>query len=80
MTLIIKIPDDEYKTLKSTGAWNSGLIECVKNGIPLDDVKAEIQAKYDSIPWRYIQYDDGWIDALEWVLYILDNIGKAERR
>lgn len=35
MTLIINIPDDEYKTLKSTGAWNSGLIECVKNGTPL---------------------------------------------
>lgn len=49
------------------------------HGTPLDDVKAEIQAKYDSIPWRNNEYDDGWIEALEWVLFsILDNIGKAE--
>lgn len=36
MTLIINIPDDEYNILKSTGAWNSGLVECVKNGTLLE--------------------------------------------
>ncbi len=43
MKLIINIPDDDYKILNTTGAWNSSLIECIKNGIPFDDVKAEIE-------------------------------------
>ena len=34
----------------------------------IEDIKAEIQTKYDSIPYRNNQYDDAWIDALEWVL------------
>lgn len=33
-----------------------------------EDIRAEIQTKYDSIPWRNNQYDDGWIEGLEWVL------------
>ena len=81
MKLIIDIPDNVYEMVMNTGTfgiYRFNTAKAIKNGIPLDDVKAEIQAKYDSIPWRYIQYDDGWIDALEWVLYILDNIDKAE--
>ena len=38
----------------------------------IEDVKAEITAKYDSIPFRYNYYDDGWIDGLEWVLNVID--------
>ena len=34
----------------------------------IEDIRAEIQIKYDSIPYRNNQYDDAWIDALEWVL------------
>ena len=34
----------------------------------IDDIKAEMQTKCDSIPYRNNQYDDAWIDALEWVL------------
>jgi len=34
----------------------------------LDKIRAEIKTKYDSIPWRNNDYDDGWIEALEWVL------------
>lgn len=33
----------------------------------LDKIKAEIKTKYDSIPWRNNDYDDGWVEALEWV-------------
>lgn len=38
----------------------------------IDDIKAEIQAKYDVIPWRENENSDGWIEALEWVLEIID--------
>lgn len=62
MELIIDIPDDEYKTLKTTGAWNSGLIECIKNGRTLDDVKAEILKRVDEHCARTLE--------------IFDNIGK----
>jgi len=75
--LIIDIPEEKLNVINNS-IYDPDLYKAIANGIPLDDVKAEIQAKYDSIPWRYIQYDDGWIDALEWVLGILDNIGKAE--
>ena len=34
----------------------------------IEDIKAEIKEKYDSIPYRNTEYDDAWIDALEWVL------------
>lgn len=37
----------------------------------LDKIRAEIKTKYDSIPWRNNDYDDGWVEALEWVL---DNV------
>jgi hypothetical protein len=82
MKLIIDIPKGTYEAVK-VGTINQVLEykvwNAIKDGTPLDDVKAEIQAKYDSIPWRNNEYDDGWIEALEWVLFsILDNIGKAE--
>ena len=34
----------------------------------IEDIKEEIKTKYDSIPYRNNDYDDAWIDALEWVL------------
>ena len=34
----------------------------------IEDIRTEIQTKYDGIPYRNNQYDDAWIDALEWVL------------
>ena len=34
----------------------------------IEDIRAEIQTKYDSIPYRNNEYDDAWIDALDWVL------------
>ena len=43
----------------------------------IENIKAELQAKCDSIPWRNTYYDDGWIEALEWALEVIDKyIGK----
>ena len=33
----------------------------------LEKIRAEIKTKYDSIPWRDNDYNDGWVEALEWV-------------
>lgn len=76
--LIIEIPKDYYEVLSKTEViltsqrsgktFMSVIYSAVKNGIPLDDVKAEIA----DLP----------TDALEVhklksrVLYMLDNIGK----
>ena len=40
----------------------------------LEKIRAEIKTKYDSIPWRDNDYNDGWVEALEWVYD--DVIGK----
>lgn len=44
----------------------------------LDKIRAEIKTKYDSIPWRNNDYDDGWIEALEWVFDDVLDKYKAE--
>ena len=42
-----------------------------------ENIKAEIQAKADSIPWRNTLYQDGQIEALEDVIELIDkHIGK----
>lgn len=41
----------------------------------IGEIKAEIKTKYESIPgvpWRFKEYDDGWVMALEWTLEIID--------
>ena len=44
------------------------LCKALDNEGMLDKIRAEIKTKYDSIPWRNNDYDDGWVEALEWVL------------
>lgn len=48
----------------------------------IDEIRAEIKTKYESIPgvpWRFNEYDDGWVMALEWTLEIIDkHIGKGD--
>lgn len=44
------------------------ILELLEQEPTLDKIRAEIKAKYDIIPWRNNDYDDGWIEALEWVL------------
>ena len=38
----------------------------------LDKIRVEIQTEYDGILWHYNDYDDGWSDALKWVLEVID--------
>lgn len=40
-----------------------------------EEIKAEIKTKYESIPcvpWRFKEYDDGWVMALEYTLEVVD--------
>lgn len=75
MKLIIDIPDNEYKytcerTLSDRTMWD----DAIRNGIPLDDVKAEIEtalAKEGNTDTAKAQ-----AIALSWVLELLDRIGR----
>lgn len=73
--LIIEISKDYYEILKCEVEQNeTGFYPfiAIGNGIPLDDVKAEIreqQKEYQECGWAY---DD--------VLEILDNIGKGDSK
>lgn len=51
------------------------ILKALEQESVLDKIRAELKTKYDSIPWRNNDYDDGWVEALEWVLDIID---KAE--
>ena len=66
--------EDERTMFKQSPSDRQGtmmlfrLMDSVKDGIPLDDVKAEIKAlPYDTDPYEY---------AIDDVIGILDNIGK----
>ena len=82
MKLIIDISEEAKRridTFKGKFLCGDGfdLIEAIKNGIPLDDVKAEI------ITERHNLADDkdwGRYYGLGIALEILDNIGKADMR
>lgn len=74
MKLIIEIPDHEYKytcerTLSDRTFWD----DAIRNGTPLDDVKAEIDKAYDSLP-RYYPFALNTFAII--VDEILDRIGK----
>ncbi len=71
MKLIIDIPDNEYKytcerTLHDRTMWDNA----IRNGIPLDDVKAEIKKMPTDYCGGYIGLDKNE------VLNILDNVGR----
>ena len=85
MRLIIDIPEERYKRIVKSPRcvdFNEAvedrtvLVKALQNGIPLDDVKAEIITERHNLA-----------DAKDWGRYyglgialeILDNIGKAER-
>ena len=73
MKLIIDIPKGTYEAVK-VGTINQVLEykvwNAIKNGTPLDDVKAEMTAlRYGSDTYKH---------AIDDVIEILDNIGKGE--
>ena len=78
MKLIIDIPEDALKEMKTEEFISiesiDTAIECIKNGTPLDDVKAEIDDEWANTHHMYPDYASGLARASE----ILDNIGKAE--
>ena len=84
--LIIEIPKKEYEAFKELIAINMGgrcsgkgiiqtCLNAVKNGIPLDDVKAEIEKHQFSREYCCDHNIDTAID-MGMVRIILDNIGK----
>lgn len=71
--LIIEIPRNEYeytceRTLSDRTFWD----DAIRKGVPLDDVKAEIDEQYD----RVRPYNIDVAQGLEMALEILGNIGK----
>lgn len=45
----------------------------------LDEIKAEIESKYESIPDTFHDYETGFTDALEWVLSIIDKYAEEDK-
>ena len=79
--LIIEIPKPMYEDIKSKkGGYSNYVHTAIRNGTPLDDVKAEI-ANLDRHKENYscVFNRPDLIDlVVDDVLHILDNIGKAE--
>lgn len=88
--LIIEIPKDYYELMTKTEVimtsprsgktFMSVIYSAVKNGIPLDDVKAEIEEEYNRLSATRADetLELGECLGLKMALKILDNIGKAE--
>ena len=71
MKLIIDIPNHLYNVIKNKECTNKNVLtKAVENGIPLDDVTAEIA----DLPTNMFEA----YKLKSRVLYMLDNIGKAE--
>lgn len=82
MKLIIDIPEGTYEAVK-VGTINQVLEykvwNAIKNGTPLDDVKAEINKNIINEYTGQNEYEIALSDGLELALQIIDkHIGKAE--
>ena len=85
--LIIEIPKAIYENLKSGKIYSSlcespqGLVEGIRNGTPLDDVKAEIEEYRNLLipPKTSLKNLLEVQSALNKVLEIIDNIGKENK-
>ena len=79
--LIIEIPEDYYRIMKHDvehHLTDYRPFEIIGNGIPLDDVKAEIKQKAWDTQEIDGEHENYKVVYLSDVLQILDNIGKAE--
>lgn len=77
MKMIIDIPKVMYVNAKRDLLFGADiLVKAIKNGTPLDDVKAEID--YERNLYLNLVGDSGYCNGLNKALKILDNIGKAE--
>lgn len=84
MKLIIDIPDDYYEIIKhdvDNHLTHYRPFVIIGNGIPLDDVKAEIEQEYNRL--RATRADEtlelGECLGLKMSLKILNNIGKGDK-
>ena len=81
MKLIIDISESDMEIInKHNFEWNycvDNLFNVIKNGIPLDDVKAEISEKICLTDNPYTKETKYTIEHLK-LLEILDNISKSE--
>ena len=75
--LIIEIPKAMYESVQN-GTYCGTLYKELKNGIPLDDVKAEIEKKAWNTQEIDGEHENYKVVDLSDVLQILDNIGKVE--
>ena len=76
--LIIEIPKKVFEVRKmgEISPWVTvPILDAVQNGIPLDDVKAEIEKLSNANP---SYWHSGDMVEREEVLEILDNIGKGD--
>ena len=78
MKLIIDVPEEYYKSAKLMVEKGSTypLKVSIANGIPLDDVKAEIVKAYDEATMYSCDEEVSRFASI--VCGILNNIGKAE--
>ena len=80
MQIVIDIPEEDYKNVSRIVDMGLGtnVDEAIKNGTPLDDVKAEIQRTITASWYNGENYRKNYRDGLSDAIEILDNISKAE--
>ena len=67
-------PQESEEKPKSECEHDHEILKAYSDGANavLDNVRAEIESKYESIPETFHHYETGFTDALEWVLSIID--------
>lgn len=78
MKIIIDIPEEDYKTIiqrpkQCVVHWD--IVDALRNGTPLDDVKAKIETY---LSWSMFDEYGNETGLHKDLMKILDNIGKAE--
>ena len=74
MKLIIDIPDKDYDEICKDYFLNDDIYTAIKNGIPLDDIRAELQDEYnDAKQWVGA---DNYLLGLKKAIEIIDKYRK----
>jgi len=67
MQIVIDIPQEAYKIIKKDTESEMYIIQVIKQGIPLDDIKAEIRQVVEEEA-----DDERWSRGLHYALKIID--------
>lgn len=78
--LIIEIPKEDYELARTHRYTTKPLFDAVVNGIPLEDVKAEIEKHKEPVRIPYEKDYFSVLYALDKAIEILDNIGEDHKR